>query len=72
MAKRDEMLNNFLQNPLAVELCDCTAEELSQVSFSMSSNDYVIDSLKRMIISAIERDETATSTISAVNKVLKS
>ena len=70
MAKRDVVLTNFLQNPLTSELCGLSPEELAKVSFSESTNDPVIDSLRRMIISAIDNDEPTTTTISAVNSVL--
>ncbi|WP_151704763.1 hypothetical protein [Nitrincola alkalilacustris] len=71
MTKRDDMLNKFLTNPLTLEICNLTAEELSNVSFSTKTNDPVIDALKRMIISSVE-EQSPTSTIKAVNTVLKS
>lgn len=72
MAKRDVVLSSFLQNPLTAELCKLSTEELAQVSFSQSTNDPVIDSLRRMIISAIEKKEPTATTIKAVNSILNS
>ncbi|MDG0980176.1 MAG: hypothetical protein P8O79_10635 [Halieaceae bacterium] len=71
MAKRDEILKNFLENPLLSELSNIPVERLADISFANSANDPLIDSLKRMITSAIVNKDTVSSTIKAVNTGLK-
>lgn len=72
MAKRDEVLKSFLENPMTSELCNLSTEELSQVTFSSYVNDPLIEALKRMIISSIDKEEAKLTTIKAVNTVLNS
>lgn len=70
MAKRDDMLQSFLNNPLTSELCGLSREELSNISFSNSTDNTLIEALKKMITSAVEYQDPKVTTTKKVNTFL--
>ena len=70
MAKRDEMLTNFLNNQLTSELSDMTQDELANISFANKSDNVLIEALKKMINSAVEAEDPKITTIKKVNQYL--
>lgn len=72
MANRDEVLNNFLRNPMLEEICNLTSDDLKEASFASPANDPLIDALRRLIISVVEKDDTTLASVKAVNATLKS
>lgn len=72
MANRDEVLANFLKNPKISEFCELNNEDLLKLSFSSPTTEPLLEALRRLIISVVEKGETTTSSIKAVNTILKS
>jgi pantoate kinase len=71
MANRDEVLANFLNNPKISEFCELSNEDLRKLSFSSPTTDPLLEALRRLIISVVEKGETSISSIKAVNTILK-
>ena len=71
MANRDEVLANFLNNPQISEFCELNSDDLRNLSFSSPTSEPLLEALRRLIISVVEKGETTTSSIKAVNTILK-
>tara|TARA_R110002167_G_scaffold344363_1_gene553704 strand:- start:43826 stop:44047 length:222 start_codon:yes stop_codon:yes gene_type:complete len=56
MADRYEMLKEYLKNELLIEMTELEKKELEEVNYSTSSNDPLIEALKRMIFSYCQGD----------------
>jgi hypothetical protein len=70
MAKRDELLQNFLENPILGEISGLSRKELADVSYSKKTRSILVEAMKRIISSSAEGDPSVT-VIKSVNTVLE-
>jgi hypothetical protein len=55
---RSNMLKQFLQNDMLLNLTSLTEDQLSQVSFSNDSGDLMIESLKKLLMAYCGNEST--------------